>query len=142
MNEQEITQVEKSLEIKLPSYYIDFMGDYPFSKMDIDSPYLEMRNNFLINDPAYLTDLNENLKFHQDNGYIQNRFCIGENGGGDFYLINIQNLSDKAVYLFDHEESAENHYNPETKEWDWAQLKVFDSLAEYSEWIGELFEGS
>ena len=140
MDLKEISQIENSLAIKLPDYYIEFMGNHSFSPMDPDNPYLAMRNNFLINNPAYLIDLNKLLKFHQGNGFIQNRFCIGENGGGDFYLINLEDFTDEAVYLFDHEESVENHYNSETKEWDWNELRVYESLTEYTEFIEELFE--
>ncbi|UII20541.1 SMI1/KNR4 family protein [Fulvivirga ligni] len=136
MNKKDIKLVEEILNIELPSHYIDFIIDS--RRIPKDDPYIEIRKNYLIDDPEYLIDLNDTLKFHLDTAIIQNKLCIGENGGGDFFLIDLKDKSDKSVYLFDHEESVE-YYNLDTKTWNWDGLREFDSLSKYSSWISELF---
>lgn len=108
-----LNTIESALGIRLPQQYADFMLNYP-EELDNDNfgaPEFELLNN-----PERLIE--ENADAYVDLwGYPLNKdfFIIGNNGCGDYFLINL--LNEVSVFHFSHEEQR--------------FYKIADSLTEY-----------
>jgi hypothetical protein len=95
--------------------------------------------NFLYSSADRLIEINRTVGFYSDTQIIKKKLIIGDNGGGDFYLLDLVDPSDKRVYIFDHEESVENNFNTKTKTWNWGGFEHYENLESYKRSLQELF---
>jgi hypothetical protein len=134
MSDQQIGVIEKKLGINLPRHYISFLLDFEGIK------HLELDlGNFLYNTPDEVVNMNQVVGFYANSNTIKNKLVVGDNGGGDFYLIDLLNPNDKKVYVFDHEESFENNFDRVTNSWNWAGFEYYNSLKSYKKKLEEIF---
>jgi hypothetical protein len=100
MTEIELKQIEKALNIKLPSFYYEFMLKYPEYLLETDA-----QEFVLMNDPNRIIEENVNAKENFWGRPLDNNsMVIGENGCGDYYLIKLRN--DEKVYTFFHDDNS------------------------------------
>ena len=126
MNLDDIRKIEQELEINLPGHYIKYITNLPTVLTELKEQLGELP--FLYDNPEQLILLNQHLGFHRSDKFIKHKLCIGENGGGDYYLIDLNVSTNEKVYLLDHEESVENYYNKETDTWEWESLEFCENL--------------
>lgn len=88
-----LLNLEKRLNIKLPSSYSQVIEKYPFPK---DSFATEIFSN----DEEYLIDLNNKTYWSHINFNEIEPFFIGSDGGEETYFIDIKD-SNTPVYLYD-----------------------------------------
>lgn len=110
MTRQDIEKIETQLSIKLPGHYISFVLDFPKALTAIQTAFEDPASSAFYNNAQPLILLNEHLRFHTTETFIKKMFCIGENGGGDYHLINLENPADEQVHIFDHEEPIGNNF--------------------------------
>lgn len=112
MNNKDLQKIEKSLNIKPPKHYKDFILDYPDFLKETDAM-----------DFALMTELDrlidQNKRF-RGIGQLKDYFIIGQNGCGDCFLIKLDS-KDKKIYGFNHESGKIN--------------LMADNLAEYAKLI-------
>lgn len=137
MNSDDIRKIEQALEIELPSHYVNYITNIPPTLMELKSQLGELL--FLFDNPEQLISLNQHLGFYRSDKFIKQKLCIGENGGGDYYLIELNTSTDQRVYFLDHEESVENHYDQETDTWFWENLEFSNNLKEHEADILNMF---
>ncbi|KXX71141.1 SMI1/KNR4 family protein [Flammeovirga sp. SJP92] len=137
MNIDDIRKIELELNIELPQHFIDYITNYPIELTKLKTMLGELL--FLYDDPEQLISINQYLGFYGSEKLIKQKLCIGENGGGDYYLINLKELSDEKVYFWDHEESTERFYNEKTDTWEWEKLEFSKNLKEHEKEILEIF---
>lgn len=134
MTSDDIKNIENDLNINLPKHYVDFIQNFKgFQSRDL---YLE---NFIYTDSEYLIQINKLLGFYLTAKFIKKKLFIGENGGGDFYLIDLENPEIEKVYYLDHEESTEKSYNPTTDTWKWDELEFYDNMNDFKNSLLEDF---
>lgn len=100
MSETELKQIEKSLNVELPSFYKEFMLNYPIDLMGTEAPDFT-----LMIDSERLIE--ENINAKDDFWGLpldDNSFIIGENGCGDYYLIKLK--EDKSIFTFFHDDNS------------------------------------
>jgi hypothetical protein len=134
MNQMEsfdIANIENELRVKLPSHYISFILAYKSNGFEFD--------NFLYTDPAIMIQMNRLVGFYGEDKIIKKRLIIGDNGGGDYYLINLEDQADRRVYVYDHEESVEKSYNKESQTWQWESVESYSTLENYKTELNRLF---
>ncbi len=127
----DIKQVENELNIQLPNHYVAFITN---NKNDY-----QLLDGFVFADVEYLIAINKLIGFYGEEKSIKHRLIIGETGGGDFYLINLQDSSDQHVYYFDHEESFEQSYDETNDQWNSNSFEKYDHLNAYLDDIKLLF---
>ena len=137
MIDKDIKRVEEALGVRLPAHYVSFLMEFKGYKEA--KGYQTGMDRFIYSDADILIEMNQLMGFHSDDKIIQHKLVIGENGGGDFYLIDLKDPDDKNVYFFDHEESIENSYNSKTREWDWPALECYETMGHYKASVEELF---
>lgn len=100
MSENELSYIEESLKIELPSFYKEFMINYPIDLMKTDAADFA-----LIIDSERLIEENINAK-NDFWGLPLNSdsFIIGENGCGDYYLIQLK--EDESIFTFFHDDNS------------------------------------
>ena len=127
MKPQEIQKIHKRLAISLPQHHVNFLlafeGFGKYNEIDI--------SNFLYADADVTVKMNQRFGFYRGDKVITNKFIIGDNGGGDLYLIDLNNPADERVFVFDHEEFS-GQLNLES-------LKYYDTIAAYRKSLEELF---
>lgn len=134
MKHYEINHIEKELATKLPDHYIAFISNFKgLSNLSID---LE---NFLYSDPNKLIEINKLFEFYLETKIVKKKLIIGDNGGGDLYLIDLINQNDKRVFVFDHEESVESFFDSKTEIWSWEKLESYESLESYENNLKDIF---
>ena len=84
--------------------------------------------------------MNKLVGFHLTDKIIKNKLIIGDNGGGDFYLIDLIDKADQRVYVFDHEETIENCFDSIKGTFDWDKFDKYDTVDSYRISIQEMFE--
>jgi|JI10StandDraft_1071094.scaffolds.fasta_scaffold1104549_1 hypothetical protein len=135
MNSQGIKKIEDELGVKLPPHYITFLIDFDGLKSsEVDLSI------FLYNDPETVIEINRLIGFYSNTTLIKYKLIIGENGGGDYYLIDLNNPDDLRVIFFDHEESFENNYDNSKDTWNWEGFEFYQDIAAYRRGLIELFE--
>jgi len=100
MTTLDIENIEKSLDILLPEYYKKFMFNYPLDFANESTADYE-----LISYPEKLIE--ENINAYKDLwGKQLNKqyFIIGENGCGDYFLIDLD--QDNGVFSFFHDNQS------------------------------------
>ncbi|MDW7693035.1 SMI1/KNR4 family protein [Flammeovirgaceae bacterium SG7u.111] len=137
MKLEDIRIIEQELGITLPKHYVKYITNFPITLKELKTQIGELL--FLYDNPEQLISTNRFLGFHGSDKFIKDKLCIGENGGGDYYLIDLCNPFDQKVYFFDHEESVEKYYNQEENTWEWNKLESCDNLKEHENEILELF---
>ena len=138
MHVNDIREIELTLGITLPDHFINYIIPYPQSLTLLKE---RMGHMFFIYDNSQqLILMNQMLGVHGSEKYIKHKLAIGENGGGDYYFIDLQNPKDQKVYFYDHEESTENYYDPERDEWQWHKLEFYANLKAYEEDLLSMFE--
>lgn len=134
MTPDEIRRVEKELGTNVPVHYAKFLSTFEGlnnSEADI--------SHFLYSSPDHLIEMNQMVGFHLQDKIVKNKLIIGDNGGGDFYLINLIDASDEAVYVFDHEE-AENFFDKKKGAFDWGRFEKYDTVESYRVSVLGIFE--
>jgi hypothetical protein len=121
MTKEGLDSIQLQFKIRLPGNYYAFMTNFPTSSSIIGEVF---DNNNFCNDPKRLVDLNLLLST-KSKTLLQKMFCIGENGGGDYYFINLLNSNDHKVYFLDHEEMPDGAFDPNNDRWNWA---LFDTI--------------
>jgi hypothetical protein len=106
MNQEEIESIEEKTGIKLPESYKQVVLDYPKELAGT-----EAEDFGLLNDVQMIIAENNDVK---NNGYFgeawpDRYFIIGQNGCGDYYVINHES-KDFTVGFACHEEMACNPY--------------------------------
>jgi hypothetical protein len=94
-------KIEGALGVKLPQHYVSFMRQ--FKGFAIEDAGLV--DNFIYKDTDKLIRVNRSSGFHLTEKPIKKKLIIGDNGGGDYYLIDLQHAVDERVHYFDHEAS-------------------------------------
>ena len=122
--------IEKALKITLPEHYTKAIAKYLKG-----TTYPE---NFIITDTSYFIEINQMLGFYGADKVVKHMLVIGENGGGDYYLINLKAPADQHIYVFDHEEVSES-IDPDTGEIDWEAMEPYESFDELLEEISSIF---
>jgi hypothetical protein len=133
MTQQDIKEIEAALSIVLPKHYVEFMLDFPIALTLVQEEFDD--SSFFYNNSKYLIKVNSFFGFHGQDKFIKNKLCIGENGGGDYYLINLEDHSDQEVLYLDHEESVEKFYDQEHDTWNWEGwngMSIFTTLRHLS----------
>ncbi|RAW01823.1 SMI1/KNR4 family protein [Pseudochryseolinea flava] len=125
MREHDIQKIEQALLLKLPEHYVAFIEK--FEGFTGEDGILE---GFVYANADELITKNLRVGFHTTEKTIKHKLIIGENGGGDFYLIDLQDHGDESVYYYDHEESHE-HYDEETQTWDWKSFEFDKNLSSH-----------
>ena len=98
MDKEQIEKVENALVITLPPHYVEFISTFDglsHSEYDI--------GRFLYSEVDLLIEMNLLIGFHTGKKSVGKKLIIGDNGGGDFYMIDLENQSDQRVFFFDHE---------------------------------------
>lgn len=132
MTIKEIEIINESLKIDLPRFYVKYMLNFPEIMKKIHNLYEGPTYSNFYNNYEDLIRINKILGFYNESKFIKNMFCIGENGGGDFVLIDLNNKVEK-VFCFDHEEIVSNN------EFNISNLEYYSSLDEYLDSIIEIF---
>lgn len=135
MRPDEIKRIEKELSIGLPTHYATFLSKFEgLNNFEVDI------GHFLYSSAEDLIEMNKLVGFHLSDKIIKNKLIIGDNGGGDFYLIDLINKADQTVYLFDHEETVENCFDNTKGTFDWDKFDKYDTVDSYRISIQEMFE--
>ena len=103
MKKEEIHKIEFELGITLPTHYTSYLTNFPPELLDLKNQLGEL--TFIFDRVEQIIIINQALGFHKHNKSIKKKFCIGSNGGGDFYLIDLDNMNNERIYYYDHEES-------------------------------------
>lgn len=139
MTSEQITKIEAKLGISLPVHYVTFLMNFAgLKKTDtLDANFFY--EDFIYATPEHIIEINEMMGFHLNDKIVKNKLIIGDNGGGDYYLIDLKDHADKKVYYLDHEESIENNFNEKTNTWNWDGLECYETLDNYKKEIEEMF---
>jgi hypothetical protein len=97
MNEIELLEIEKELNISLPDEYIGVMKN--FEKFELDEDECG-----LFNDSELIIGINKGFRNGEFGEYNwpDNYFTFGHDGGGNHYFINLEE-STYSIYMIDHE---------------------------------------
>lgn len=95
MSEQDVATIETQLNKVLPNSYRNLLLNYPTELIGLGSPANDVDGYSLKNNAKEIIELNKFIPGLPD-FYI----CIGEDGCGNFFLINLKN---EAIYFLDHE---------------------------------------
>ncbi|WP_338763220.1 SMI1/KNR4 family protein [Bernardetia sp. ABR2-2B] len=139
MKTSDIKEIEALFNIQLPIFYTSFITNYPKILTEILVQYEDKTYSNCYDSKEELIRINQLLGFYGEDKFIKHKFCIGENGGGDYYLIDINNSTNEKIYVIDHEESAELYYDSSTDTWNWENVDSFNGMAEFSNFILSLF---
>lgn len=131
MDTVDLNQIEAELSLQLPPHYVSFISNY-------NAPG-HIFKNFIYTDSEHLIHLNKLIGFYADGKSIKRRLIIGDNGGGDFYLINLKDSTDHRVYYYDHEESVDESYDEESGNWDWDSFESSANLSTHLDDLRQLF---
>ena len=135
MRPDEIQRIEIELGIDLPTHYVTFLSKFEGLKnTEIDI------GHFLYSSAEDLIEMNKLIGFHLTDQIIKNKLIIGDNGGGDFYLIDLVDKSDETVYLFDHEETVENCFDKAKGTFDWDKFDKYETVDSYRTNIQEMLQ--
>ncbi len=132
VSEQEIVNLESSIDKKLPEFYKNFLMNYPKDIMLLGAPYNTVSELSLPNTTTRIAELNS-LEFVPADILV-----IGEDGLGNVYY-NILSDNNSVIYLFDHE--APKYLNSGQNVIDWYKswdLK-FNNLDEMISYLKESF---
>jgi hypothetical protein len=131
MTKEGLDSIQLQLNIRLPENYKSFMINFPASLSIIGEVFDE--NNFC-NDPIKLIYFNQLLS-SKSKTLLDEMFCIGENGGGDYYFINLLNSNDQKIYFLDHEEMPDGAYDSNNDKWNWTLFGTIPDLHTHVEEI-------
>lgn len=134
MRLDEIKKIEEELNLDLPAHYTTFLLKFE----GLNNPEVNIEH-FLYSSADDLIEMNKMVRFHLNDKIIKNKLIIGDNGGGDFYLIDLVDKSDKTVYVFDHEETIEHCFNIENKSFEWSKSDKYATIESYRTSILEMF---
>lgn len=135
MRSEEIERIEKELGINLPPHYTTFLSTFEgLNSFEVDISHL------LYSNADAVIQINKMLGFHLTGKIISNKLIIGDSGGGDFYLIDLVDKTNEAVYVFDHEETVENCFDKRTGTFHWHRLDKYDTVESYRISILQMFE--
>jgi hypothetical protein len=135
MTTEEIKRIEKALSVELPKHYVTFLSTFEeLNNLEVDI------GHFLYASADDVIGMNEAIGFHLHGKIIKNKLIIGDNGGGDYYLIDLVHQSDEKVYVFDHEETVEKCLDNMSGEFEWSKFDKYDSLDSYRISLLEMFE--
>lgn len=106
MNLNDINKIQETIGIKLPTFYIDLITNYPSELLGTEAP-----DYGFLDDPEEIIELNNDVR---ENGYFGEKwpdryFIVGHNGCGDYYVINHES-KDFSVGFSDHEVMECNLY--------------------------------
>lgn len=137
MTQADFDKIQQELQIKLPAHYIKFMENPSGAFVQLKA--LAPHQPFLYEHAEELIKINQHLGFHGSDTFIKQRLCIGDNGGGDFYLIDLQTPDDPRVFLLDHEETVAIAYDAATDTWDWDQVEYAENISTHINETLEMF---
>lgn len=137
MSSEDIKRVEQELKVKLPDHYIEYVTSIPSKVIGIKKQLGYFP--FLFDNPEEIITVNQHLGFYDTSKFIKHKLCIGENGGGDYYLIDLNEVTNQKVYFFDHEESVDNYYNKETNTLEFEKLDFSGDLKAHINEVLEIF---
>ena len=135
MTTEEINRIEKELSVDLPQHYTTFLSTFE----GLNNPELDI-GQLLYSNADDLIEMNRIVGFHLNDKIIKGKLIIGDNGGGDFYLIDHIDKSDETVYVFDHEETVEKCFDAEKGTFDWSKFDQYDTVESYQNSVQEMFE--
>lgn len=135
MTKRDIEKIEFELSIILPSHYVSFVLEFPNVLKIVHDKFEDSTFSQFYDNSDRLIELNNLLRLHWPDKLIKNRFCIGESGCGDYFLINLEDPFDTKVYLFDHEECAETCYDENNDIWHWDRFPQYENINAYEESI-------
>ncbi len=124
--------IASALQIELPESYIKFhlsekkLIEQLRSKEFDDSYFIATNENWLI-------ATNRMLELPKERGMMNGKFCIGQDGCGSYYLINIEK-EDTTVYSTEHDGYAWEEIFDEEKDdlnWDHKGLIMAKNLKEF-----------
>ena len=138
MTQEDLTQIETALAIKLPAHYCLFMLAFPTELTTIHQEFEDEHYAHFMNEANKIIALNQLLGCYGEDKMIKRKLCIGENGGGDYYLIDLHEHQNETVYYFDHEEAAD-HYNQTTARWNWEAFAAHPNLIAYQQELITMF---
>jgi hypothetical protein len=96
--------------------------------------------HLLYSSPNDSIEMNRVIGFHLTEKIIKNKLIIGDNGGGDFYLIDLVDKSNETVYVFDHEETVENCFDDAKGTFDWDRFDKYETVDSYRISIRKMFD--
>lgn len=117
-------KIEDALGIELPQHYVSFMRQ--FRGFAIEDAGLV--DNFIYKDTDQLIQVNRISGFYSTEKPIKKKLIIGDNGGGDYYLIDLQHAADERVHYFDHEEFDDS-----------GEMDVYPNLMNFKEEVEGMF---
>jgi hypothetical protein len=120
----DLRKIENALGIALPPHYTSFMQQFEGFSIE-DGGLLD---SFIYTDADHLIQINQLRRFYLTETPVKHKLIIGDNGGGDYYLIDLQNPLDERVNYFDHEEFEDD-----------VEKESYNSLASFKKEIAELF---
>ncbi|MBL7839545.1 MAG: SMI1/KNR4 family protein [Cyclobacteriaceae bacterium] len=135
MTRDEIQRIQKELGVDLPAHYAIFLLKFE----GVDNPEFDL-GHLLYSSAEHLIVMNKRVGFYLSDKIIKNKLIIGDNGGGDYYLIDLVDKSDETVYVFDHEETVENCFDKVKRTFDWDKFDKYDTVDSYRASIQEMFE--
>src|SRR5919106_6101420 len=126
MTQDDLSKIERELNIRLPEEYRRVMVDYPFASSSF------AQDCELPDDPDRVIESNRQLRREGFFGqpWPQSRFSFGGDGSGNEYYLDLKQ-SPSPVFLADHEGSDVEVEAPDFGSW------VGDRAREYAKWERE-----
>lgn len=135
MRTEEIKRIQKELGVDLPPHYATFLSTFE----GLINPEINI-GNLLYASADDVIEMNRLMGFYLNDKIIKSKLIIGDNGGGDFYLIDLVDKSDERVYVFDHEETVEKCFDKKKGSFDWTVFDKYDTVESYRICMQETFE--
>lgn len=108
LSDKEIQKIEKSLNLKLPLFYKEFLKDFPIEiatfKREKCIANEKLNERYLRNSVDSIIQVNRFFECYE----LSNLFAIGDNGAGLYYVINLNGTTTK-VYSVE----SGGYYSPE-----------------------------
>lgn len=137
LSAKDLAILEERLGISLPPHYKDFnLHQHPL----IDRLREHGENDdtlTLITDLDFLLEISGFFEIPKSEGPCRNKFVIGQDGCGNFYLIDLLDHENTKVYFLDHDSYEEEEvFDVEKNDYKWEEhpgLSVGSSIPDFVE---------
>jgi hypothetical protein len=119
----DFTELEQALRITLPAYYKEFhlTATELARKVRQADPAPDDNSIALATDTEWLLETNALLGIPKHKGTARGKYCIGADGCGSYYLINLEDHQDTTVYQTPHDEyDYEEVFDPALDDFIWS----------------------
>lgn len=106
MNEADIRRIEQTLNIALPSDYIEILCSYPEAIPEARELHLSDNPEWLIEQNLYVREVPES--FFGKKEWLWEHFVIGEDGNGNCFYLNLKHGSPAPIFIMNHDSPDEH----------------------------------